>query len=84
MIEGGGVGVYVKETIKYKRRRDSEDSYPTLEHLWIELPSRNKSSKILIGTIYRSESQTRISDCLSTLEDLFTDLVKLLLPGTEF
>ena len=37
-IKGGGVGVYVKETTKFKRRTDIENRYPKIEHLWIELP----------------------------------------------
>ena len=69
-IKGGGVGVYVKETIKFKRRTDIENRYPKIEHLWIELPGRNKNSKMLLGTIYRSQSQMHFSEWLDTLEDL--------------
>ena len=36
-IRGGGVGVYIKENINYKRRRDIENAHPELEHLWIEV-----------------------------------------------
>ena len=32
-IRGGGVGVYIKENINYKRRRDIEYAHPELEHL---------------------------------------------------
>ena len=39
-IRGGGVGVYIKENINYKRRRDIENAHPELEHLWIEVPGR--------------------------------------------
>ena len=74
-IKGGEVGVYVKETIKFKRRTDIENRYPKIEHLWIELPGRNKNSKMLLGTIYRSQSQMHFSEWLETLEDLLSELV---------
>ena len=74
-IKCGGVGVYVMETIKFKRRKDIEDRYPALEHLWIELPGRNKNSKILLDTIYRSQSQMHFSDWLHTLEGLLSEIV---------
>jgi hypothetical protein len=53
-IKGGGVGAYISETINFKRRSDIESFQPDLEHLWLELPGRNKHSKALIGVIYRS------------------------------
>ena len=54
-IRGGGVGVHIKENINYKRRRDIENAHPELEHLWIEVPGRNKYSRALVGMIYNSE-----------------------------
>jgi hypothetical protein len=30
---GGGVGMYIRETIKFKRRTDSENKFLSLEHL---------------------------------------------------
>ena len=32
-LKGGGVGAYIKDNIKYKRRRDIENSCPEMEHL---------------------------------------------------
>ena len=52
-IKGGGVGAYIKESVKYKRRTDIEKKEPDLEHLWLELV-RNKNSKMLMGIMYRS------------------------------
>ena len=74
-IRGGGVGVYVRDTIKFVRRRDIEERHSELEHLWIELPGRNKNTKILLGTIYRSESQMRYSEWIQAFEDLMNDIV---------
>ena len=50
----GGVDVYVKETIRFKRRTDIEKRLPTMEHLWLEIPGRNKHIKLLLGTVSRS------------------------------
>ena len=74
-IKGGGVGVYIKESIKFKRRTDIEERYPSLEHLWLELPGRNKNSKVLLGVLYRSESILPNRDWLELFECLVTDLV---------
>jgi hypothetical protein len=41
---GGGVGAYIKETVKYKRRKDIESKYPDLEHLWLEIQGRNEQT----------------------------------------
>ena len=46
--KGGGVGAYMKENVAYRRRFDIEKTQPDLEHLWLELPRRNKHSKLLL------------------------------------
>lgn len=74
-IKGGGVGAYIKESVKYKRRKDIESRYPELEHLWLEIQGRNKHSHLLMGTIYRS---TRILDTqqwLLKFESMLSDLM---------
>ena len=43
-IKGGGVGAYIKENVKYKRRKDIESRYPELEHLWLEIQGRKKTA----------------------------------------
>lgn len=48
-VKGGGVGVYIKEDIKYKRRVDIEKLHPELEHLWLEVLGRHTHSKALVG-----------------------------------
>ena len=50
-IRGGGVGVYIKENINYKRRRDIENAHPELKHLWIEASGRNQYSMALVSVI---------------------------------
>ena len=44
VAKGGGVGAYIKDNMKYKRRMDIEELQPKLEHLWLEVPGRNKNS----------------------------------------
>ena len=34
-MRGGGVGFYIKATIKFKRREEIENRMPDLEHLWV-------------------------------------------------
>ena len=69
-IKGGGVGAYMHESIQFKRRCDIENLHPDLEHLWLELPGRNKHSKALIGIMYRSKLKLSESDWLEGVESL--------------
>ena len=69
-IRGGGVGVYIKENINYKRRHDIENAHPELEHLWIKAPGRNKYSRALVGVICNSERMLSPSDWLNSLDNL--------------
>ena len=50
---GGGVGIYIKESIKYKLRDDITRSDQELEHLWIEIEGKNKHSKSLLCVTYQ-------------------------------
>lgn len=68
--KGGGVGVYIRDNVKYKRRKDLENMKLELEHLWIEVPGRNKHSKLFLGVMYRLETILNPSVWLDHLEDL--------------
>ena len=46
IIRGGGVGAYIRDTLSYKRRIDIENIQPEFEHLWLEVPGKNKHSKL--------------------------------------
>ena len=37
MTRVGGVGIYLKESIKFQYRPDLEKKYPGMEHLWLEI-----------------------------------------------
>lgn len=41
-MKGGGIGMYIRENMKYKRRLDLENWHPSLVHLWIEVPGTNQ------------------------------------------
>ena len=50
---GGGVGLYVKDHIKYKQRDEINNINNDIEHLWIEVQGKNKHSSVLIGVMYQ-------------------------------
>ena len=68
--KGGGVGCYIKSEIKYKRRKDLESLHPELEHLWLEIPGRNKHSRLLLGTVYRSNLMLPFSEWISKFQNI--------------
>ena len=72
--KGGGVGGYIKENVAYRRRFDIEKTQPDLEQLWLELPGRNKHSKLLLGVIYRSDLLMTASYWLECFEDLLSHI----------
>ena len=74
-IKGGGVGAYINEMIKYCQRRDIEEKEPSLEHLWLEFPGRNKHSKLLVGTIYRVGKMLKCTEWLERFENLLGYLI---------
>lgn len=71
-IKGGGVGAYIRDNIKYKRRKDIENTQPDMEHLWLEIQGKSKHSKLLLGNFYRSEAMHRPSVWLDKFEDLIS------------
>ena len=50
---GGGVGMYIKLTVKYKERQDLSKLDETIEHMWIECQGKNKSKNYLVGVLYQ-------------------------------
>ena len=61
----------MNEGISYKRRIDIENIAPDLKHLWLEIPGRNKHSKMLLGVLYQSELIQDYKTWLDTVERLF-------------
>ena len=73
-IRGGGVGVYLRDAIDFKRRTDIENIEPELEHIWLEIPGRNRHSKSLLGVMYRSERMQNFQTWIDKTENLFSQL----------
>ena len=68
---GGGVGCYLRENIKYKRRKDIE-RISKIEHLWVQYEGRNKHSSLLIGIFYRSESVMPFDEWMNEFENVLS------------
>ena len=73
-IKGGGVGAYIKENEKYKRRKDIESKYSEMKHLWLQIQGRNKNSCLLTGTIHRSTRILTTQQWLTQMENILSDL----------
>ena len=46
---GGGVGIYIKDNIVFKERKELTSLNSTVEHQWIEVKGRNKNNSFLFG-----------------------------------
>ena len=71
--KGGEVGADIKKNVAYTRHFDIEKTQLDLEHLWLELPGRNKHSKLLLGVIYKSDLPTA-AHWLECFEDLLSHI----------
>ena len=71
---GGGVGIFLKHEIKFKRRYDLENH---LESLWIEICLKNSKS-VLIGCYYRPPEGSKylINNFSEVFEEQLTNIVK--------
>ena len=67
----------MKENVTYRRRFDIEKTQPDLEHLWMQLPGRNKHSKLLLGVIYRSDLMMTASHWRECFEDLLSHITSM-------
>ena len=54
---GGGVGIYVRDTIEFKVRNDILKLDESIEHLWVEIQGRKKNSACLIDVFYQPNSE---------------------------
>ena len=53
---GGGIGLYIKDHIKFKRRFDIEKLDGDIEHMWLEISGKNKYSTFLLGILFQPKS----------------------------
>lgn len=51
---GGGVGLYIRESLQYKRRDDIIEKDRTMEHLWLQVKSEKDS--FLLAVFYQPSS----------------------------
>lgn len=51
---GGGVGMYIRQSLKFKVREDKMEWDNQLEHLWIEVEDRIQYNNILVCVVYQS------------------------------
>ena len=73
---GGGVEVYVKDHIKFKRRSDIEKIDETIEHMWLEIPGKNKYSTFLLGVLYQPKTDAASKEIwLNKLEHLLSNII---------
>ena len=55
---GGGVGMYIKATIKYKERHDLSKLDETIEHVWIACQRKNKKN-LLVRVFYQPRPEDK-------------------------
>ena len=56
---GGGVGIYIKDAIKYKGQQDLSKLDETIEHMWIECQGKNKNKNYLVGVFYQPRPEDK-------------------------
>ena len=56
---GGGVEMYIRDTIKYKKWQILSKLYETIEHMWIECPGENKNKNYLVGVFYQPHPEDK-------------------------
>ena len=54
---GGGVGVYIRDTIEFEVCSDILKLDDSIEHLWVEIQGRKKNSACFIGVFYQPSSE---------------------------
>jgi len=68
---GGGVGIYIKETINFKIRNDIVKIDETIEHTWIEIASKSTKSDYLVGVFYQPSSEdTKKQEWIEKLDSI--------------
>ena len=55
----GGVGLYIKDSIKYKVRHDLNKIDESIEHLWMECKGNNCNKSYLVAALYQPSSSEK-------------------------
>ena len=56
---GGGVGLYIKDSIEYKVHHDLNKIDESIEHLWIECKGSNCNKSSLVAALYQPSSDEK-------------------------
>ena len=79
---GGGVGIYIRDTIEFMIRNDISKLDESIEHLWVEIQGRKKNSACLIGVFYQQSSEnTKKLEWIKKLDSVLS-IVKSTCNGT--
>ena len=81
---GGGVAVYIKDTVNAICRSDINERHPDIEMIWLEVEVKSKECKtVLTGTIYRppSSSFEYMNNVIDALDALSTEGLEMILLG---
>ena len=72
---GGGVGLFIKNSIEFLRRRDLEVNNDIMESIFIEVPvcEALSSRKVIIGVVYRPPG-TSLKDFEDTLDSILSKI----------
>ena len=68
--DGGGVGMYIKDDIQYKRRFDLE--YANIDAIWLETKQVHRKP-IIISSLY-CRSQQDVPEYLNSLSEIMSDV----------
>ena len=82
---GGGVGIYIRDTIEFMIRNDISKLDESIEHLWVEIQGRKKNSACLIGVFYQPSSENtkklewieKLDSVLSIVKSMYNGTVKI-------
>lgn len=75
LTNAGGVGLYIKNTLKYNLRSDLNLSLSSCEDMWIEITGKSKKQNIIVSNIYRHPNadiaifQKKLCETLIKLEN---------------
>ena len=56
---GGGVGIDIKDTIKYKERQDLNKLDETIEHMWKECQGKNKIKDYFVAVFHQPRPEDK-------------------------
>ena len=54
-----GVGLYIKDTTKCKKRKDLSKVDETIKHMWIECQGKNKNKNYLVDVYYERRPEDK-------------------------